>query len=134
GGAVGARARVRDPWQYAPAGDEGARQHADRESRRGLRLDAWRAHGGDPRPRHQERRVHQARPCGVEDVSAAPGSRVLILDCGSQFTQLIARRVREARVFSEIHPPDRSVEWIRAWEPTAIILSGGPNSVTDPGA
>ena len=61
-------------------------------------------------------------------------SRILILDCGSQFTQLIARRVREARVYSEIHPPTRSLEWIRAWNPTGIILSGGPNSVTDEGA
>jgi GMP synthase (glutamine-hydrolysing) len=59
------------------------------------------------------------------------GSRILILDCGSQFTQLIARRVREARVYSEIHPPTRSADWIRAWKPDGIILSGGPNSVTD---
>jgi GMP synthase (glutamine-hydrolysing) len=59
------------------------------------------------------------------------GSRILILDCGSQFTQLIARRVREARVYSEIHPPTKSVEWIREWKPDGIILSGGPNSVTD---
>ena len=56
-------------------------------------------------------------------------SRILILDFGSQFTQLIARRVREARVYSEIHPPTRSVEWIREWKPTGIILSGGPSSV-----
>ncbi len=62
------------------------------------------------------------------------GSRILILDCGSQFTQLIARRVREARVYSEIHPPTRSLEWIRAWKPDGIILSGGPSSVTDAGA
>jgi len=62
------------------------------------------------------------------------GSRILILDCGSQFTQLIARRVREARVFSEIHPPTRSLEWIKEWNPTAIILSGGPSSVSDEGA
>ena len=61
-------------------------------------------------------------------------SRILILDYGSQFTQLIARRVREARVYSEIHPPTRSIEWIKAWKPTGIILSGGPNSVYDPGA
>ena len=61
-------------------------------------------------------------------------SRILILDCGSQFTQLIARRVREARVFSEIHPASRTLEWIRAWNPTGIILSGGPSSVTDVGA
>jgi GMP synthase (glutamine-hydrolysing) len=56
-------------------------------------------------------------------------SRILIIDYGSQYTQLIARRVREARVYSEIHPPTRSVEWIRNWKPTGIILSGGPNSV-----
>ncbi|MDX1647787.1 MAG: glutamine-hydrolyzing GMP synthase [Longimicrobiales bacterium] len=63
--------------------------------------------------------------------------RVLILDYGSQFTQLIARRIREESVFCEIHPPTRSMEWIRAWDPTAIILSGGPASVYDddvPGA
>ena len=56
-------------------------------------------------------------------------SRILIIDFGSQFTQLIARRVREARVYSEIHPPTRSIDWIREWKPTGIILSGGPNSV-----
>src|SRR5437764_9860843 len=61
-------------------------------------------------------------------------SRILIIDFGSQFTQLIARRVREARVYSEIHPPTRTVEWIREWRPTGIILSGGPNSVYDDGA
>ncbi|MEX2110622.1 MAG: glutamine-hydrolyzing GMP synthase [Gemmatimonadaceae bacterium] len=56
-------------------------------------------------------------------------SRILIIDFGSQFTQLIARRVREARVYSEIHPPTRTIEWIRQWKPAGIILSGGPNSV-----
>ena len=62
------------------------------------------------------------------------GSRILILDCGSQFTQLIARRVREANVYSEIHPASKSLEWICAWRPDGIILSGGPSSVTDVGA
>lgn len=57
--------------------------------------------------------------------------RVLILDFGSQFTQLIARRIREERVYCEIHPPTRSLEWIQAWNPTAVILSGGPSSVYD---
>jgi hypothetical protein len=61
-------------------------------------------------------------------------SRILIIDYGSQFTQLIARRVREARVYSEIHPPTRTVDWIREWAPTGIILSGGPSSVYDEGA
>ncbi len=59
--------------------------------------------------------------------------RILILDFGSQFTQLIARRVREAHVFCEIHPPTRDLAWIRAYRPAGIILSGGPNSVYDPG-
>lgn len=66
--------------------------------------------------------------------ASANDHRILILDCGSQFTQLIARRVREARVYCEIHPPTRSLEWIRAWNPRGIILSGGPSSVTDEGA
>ena len=61
-------------------------------------------------------------------------SRILIIDYGSQYTQLIARRVREARVYSEIHPPTRSLDWVRDWNPTGIILSGGPNSVYDEGA
>ncbi|MBI4541051.1 MAG: glutamine-hydrolyzing GMP synthase [Gemmatimonadetes bacterium] len=57
--------------------------------------------------------------------------RVLILDYGSQYTQLIARRVREERVYCEIHPPTRSLDWVRDWEPKGIILSGGPASVYD---
>lgn len=57
--------------------------------------------------------------------------RILIIDFGSQFTQLIARRIREERVYSEIHPPTKSIEWVRDWNPTGIILSGGPASVYD---
>jgi GMP synthase (glutamine-hydrolysing) len=56
--------------------------------------------------------------------------KILILDFGSQYTQLIARRVREANVYSEIHPFDMSADDIRAFNPKAIILSGGPESVT----
>ncbi len=59
---------------------------------------------------------------------------ILILDFGSQFTQLIARRVREARVYCEIHPSTVSAAWIREQRPRGIILSGGPNSVYDEGA
>ena len=57
--------------------------------------------------------------------------KILILDFGSQVTQLIARRVREAKVFCEIHPYDVSEEFIRNYGAKGIILSGGPNSVTD---
>ena len=56
--------------------------------------------------------------------------RILILDFGSQYTQLIARRVREAGVFCELHPYDMDAEAIRAFNPRGIILSGGPESVT----
>ncbi len=55
--------------------------------------------------------------------------RILIVDYGSQFTQLIARRVREQGVYCEIQPPTRSVEWIEEWGPKGVILSGGPASV-----
>jgi len=55
--------------------------------------------------------------------------KILILDFGSQYTQLIARRVREAQVFSELHPWDMTEADIRAFKPSGIILSGGPNSV-----
>jgi len=61
-------------------------------------------------------------------------NRVLILDYGSQFTQLIARRVREAHVYCEIHPPSRDLAWIEQFAAKGIILSGGPSSVFDPGA
>jgi GMP synthase (glutamine-hydrolysing) len=56
-------------------------------------------------------------------------NRILIIDYGSQFTQLIARRIREERVYCEIQPPTRSLEWIREWKPKGVILSGGPSSV-----
>ena len=51
--------------------------------------------------------------------------RVLILDFGAQYTQLIARRVRELGVYSEIHPCDVDAEQIKRFAPKAIILSGG---------
>ncbi len=57
--------------------------------------------------------------------------KILILDFGSQVTQLIARRVREAHVYSEIHPYDVDEAFIRGFAPKGIILSGGPSSVTE---
>ena len=59
--------------------------------------------------------------------------RILILDYGSQYTQLIARRVRESQVYCEIHPFDMPLEAVRAFRPKGIILSGSPASVHDPG-
>ena len=63
-----------------------------------------------------------------------PVSTVLVVDFGAQYAQLIARRVREAHVYSEIVPNTMSVAEILAKRPSAIILSGGPSSVYAPGA
>src|SRR3569833_3154682 len=57
--------------------------------------------------------------------------RVLILDFGAQYTQLIARRVRELGVYCEIHPWDITDDEVRAFNPRGVLLSGGPESVTD---
>ena len=58
--------------------------------------------------------------------------RIVILDFGSQYTQLIARRVREANVYSEIHAFDIAPEQLRALTPKGVILSGSPESVNEP--
>ncbi|CAI9415526.1 glutamine-hydrolyzing GMP synthase [Nocardioides sp. T2.26MG-1] len=65
---------------------------------------------------------------------AAEHDLVLVVDFGAQYAQLIARRVREARVYSEIVPHTMPVAEMLAREPKAIILSGGPSSVYEPGA
>jgi GMP synthase (glutamine-hydrolysing) len=66
--------------------------------------------------------------------AAAMHDKILILDFGSQVTQLIARRIRESHVYSEIHPYDIDDAFIRKFAPKGIILSGGPNSVTERGS
>src|SRR5216684_1424264 len=60
--------------------------------------------------------------------------KLLILDFGGQYTQLIARRIRELGVYCEIHRPDLSAAEIKTFSPIGIILSGGPASVDEPGA
>ena len=57
--------------------------------------------------------------------------KILILDFGSQYTQLIARRVREAQVYCEIHPFNIGIQDIKTFSPKGIILSGGPSSIYD---
>ena len=57
--------------------------------------------------------------------------KIIVLDFGSQYTQLIARRIRESRVYSEIHPCTISLQALREFKPDGIILSGGPESVYD---
>src|SRR3954451_5350983 len=56
---------------------------------------------------------------------------IIVLDFGSQFTQLIARRLRELSVYSEVWPPNTPLEKIRERNPVGVILSGGPKSVSD---
>jgi len=68
------------------------------------------------------------KPAARTDIHA---HRILILDFGAQYTQLIARRVRELGVYCEIYPWDVSEAEVRAFQPRGIILSGGPESVTD---
>jgi len=60
-----------------------------------------------------------------------PRQKILILDFGAQYAQLIARRVREAGVYCELHPWDVSDAFVRDFNPQGIILSGGPSSVTE---
>jgi GMP synthase (glutamine-hydrolysing) len=73
---------------------------------------------------------------GVQEVDSAQGMvstrhGIVVLDFGGQYTQLIARRVRELQVFSAILPCTASLEEIRALEPVGLLLSGGPSSVYD---
>ncbi len=61
-------------------------------------------------------------------------SKILIIDFGSQYTQLIARKIRESKVYCEIYAFNSDIEKIKNFEPDGIILSGGPSSVYDKGA
>ncbi|MDE2235671.1 MAG: glutamine-hydrolyzing GMP synthase [Gammaproteobacteria bacterium] len=78
-----------------------------------------------PKASQPETRV-SSDPAAERDIHA---QRILIIDFGSQWTQLIARRVREIGVFCEIRPPDLSARELRDIAPRGVILSGGPESV-----
>src|SRR6202142_4654112 len=71
-----------------------------------------------------------------EGARHTPSTRhgIVVLDFGGQYTQLIARRIREEEVFSAILPCTAKVEEVRAFEPVGIVLSGGPSSGYDAGA
>jgi len=86
----------------------------------------------DPRESHDEDRDHVVVE-GGEPVALADRP-VLVVDFGAQYAQLIARRVREARCFSEVVPSSMSVADMLAKHPAAVVLSGGPSSVYEEGA
>src|SRR6185312_5315373 len=100
------------------------RARLGRDGRR--RLPRRRLPAPDPRPPRHRRLLR--RP--VREKARDMHDRILILDFGSQVTQLIARRVRENGVYCEIHPFTVAPEKIREFAPRAVILSGGPASVT----
>jgi len=70
----------------------------------------------------------------MTDIAAAPAESILIIDFGSQVTQLIARRLRETGVYCEIHPFQSAAEAFARLKPKGVIFSGGPASVTDEGS
>src|SRR5262245_2284893 len=87
-------------------------------------------------------RTKQARGAAARSDTSSQGTgavslthqTIIVLDFGSQYTQLIARRLRELSIYSEVWPPETPIEKIRARNPAGIILSGGPKSVSDIGA
>src|SRR5829696_10536485 len=78
--------------------------------------------------------VAEAPSTPTQGAPAARRDTILVLDFGSQYSRLIARRVRECRVYCEVLPWDVPAEQLRALAPRGIILSGGPASVYEPGA
>ncbi|MBN9307693.1 glutamine-hydrolyzing GMP synthase, partial [Devosia sp.] len=70
----------------------------------------------------------------MQDIAAVPAESILIIDFGSQVTQLIARRLRETGVYCEIHPFQSAGEAFARMKPKGVIFSGGPASVTDEGS
>ena len=79
--------------------------------------------------------TEQAAGVGPPAPGEAPAhEEVLVLDFGGQYSQLIARRIRECGVFAELLPFDVDPELIRKRRPKALVLSGGPASVYEPGA
>src|SRR5499427_8894918 len=86
---------------------------------------------GKEREARESGRAEERQPQKAVPTLRAEHGGIVVLDFGGQYTQLIARRVREQGVFSAILPCTTSLEEIRRLEPAGIILSGGPRSVYD---
>ncbi|MGA9382689.1 MAG: glutamine-hydrolyzing GMP synthase [Phormidium sp.] len=78
--------------------------------------------------------VQTSQPLSTESLGELNRQMIVILDFGSQYSELIARRIRETQVYSEVLSYRTTVEQLKQLNPKGIILSGGPNSVYDPGA
>src|SRR4051794_20116866 len=88
---------------------------------------------GDPPPLPVAKASSGAVPPTTPPTGGAL-EEVLVLDFGGQYSQLIARRIRESGVFAELLPASTSIEKIRERKPKGLVLSGGPASVYEPGA
>ena len=120
---------------------EPRRRHPDLHGRRAApqhpRVPATRSSSSPPRSRPRARSTSAprswGRPGSVAVATRAPApSKIAILDFGAQYTQLIARRIRERHVYCEIHPFSMTADAVRKFDPAGIVLSGGPASVLDP--
>ncbi|HYL47528.1 MAG TPA: glutamine-hydrolyzing GMP synthase, partial [Candidatus Limnocylindrales bacterium] len=84
-----------------------------------------------PEPGAAVKKVAEVKPMSQAANPVTTRHGIVVLDFGGQYTQLIARRIREQEVFSSVLPCTASLEEIRALEPVGIVLSGGPSSVYD---
>src|SRR5204862_266132 len=112
-----------------PARRDGDRP-VDRDRRQGVPAGPARRHGQELSPLAAARGHPTASPRGPQQVGARDKT-VFVLDFGSQFSQLIARRVREANVYCELVPGTTPWAQLKKRHPAGLILSGGPSSVYD---
>src|SRR4051794_21721482 len=101
-------------------------------------MSGWVRTAGPPSRLEWPSRMTEPSVADVREQPLADAAQaleeVLVLDFGGQYSQLIARRIRECGVFAEMLPANTSIEKIRERKPKGLVLSGGPASVYEPGA